>query len=100
LYITATGQVAIIDPGLPADKAGLSPGLKIIGVNGKKYSTNRLRDAIADSVTRKKVEFLLEDGDEFRTVTVPYAEGLRYLELSRLDGKPDVLGEILKGRGK
>jgi hypothetical protein len=46
------------------------------------------------------VEFLLEDGDEFRTVVVPYAEGLRYLELARVDGKPDVLGDILKPRAK
>jgi predicted metalloprotease with PDZ domain len=90
----------VVDPGLPADKAGLAPGLKVIGVNGKKYSLNRLRDAVADSVTNKKVEFLLEDGDEFRTVVVPYAEGLRYLELARVDGKPDVLGDILKPRAK
>jgi hypothetical protein len=53
-------------------------GLKIVGVNGKKCSTN----AIADSVTRKKVEFLLEDGDEFRS------------RMGRMRG------EILKGRGK
>jgi hypothetical protein len=74
--------------------------MKVIGVNGKKYSTNRLRDAIADSVTRKKVEFLLEDGEDFRTVVVPYAEGLRYLELARVAGRPDVLGDILKPRAK
>src|SRR5262249_60663818 len=79
------GEVRAVDPGLPADKAGLAPGMKVIGVNGKRYSTNRLRDAIADSVTRKKVEFLVEDGDEFRTVVGPYAEGLRYLELARVD---------------
>jgi predicted metalloprotease with PDZ domain len=95
-----SGLVRAVDPGLPGDKAGMAPGMKVIGVNGKKFSTNRLRDAIADSVTRKKVEFLLEDGDDFRTIVVPYAEGLRYLELVRLEGKPDVLGDILKPRAK
>jgi predicted metalloprotease with PDZ domain len=94
------GQVVSVDPGLPGDKAGLAPGMKVVGVNGKKYTVNRLRDAIADSVTRKKVEFLLEDGDDLRTVTVPYAEGLRYLELVRVDGRPDVLGQILQPRTK
>jgi predicted metalloprotease with PDZ domain len=98
--VIVNGRVRSVDPGLPADKAGLAPGLRVIGVNGKRYSTNRLRDAIADSVTRKKVEFLLEDGDEFRTVVVPYADGLRYLELARADGRPDVLGAILKPRAK
>ncbi len=94
------GQITTVVPGMPADKSGLAPGLKVIGVNGKKFSTNRLRDAIADSITRKNVEFLLEEGDEFRTVVVPYSDGLRYLELIRLDGKPDVLGEIVKAKAK
>src|SRR5262249_1474171 len=73
------GFVRAGEPGLPADKAGLAPGMKVIGVNGKKLSPNRLRDAIADSVTRKKVGLLVEDGEEFRTIAVPYADGLRYL---------------------
>ena len=73
-------------PGTAADKAGLAPGMKVIGVNGKKFSPNRLRDAIADSVTRRKVELLVEDGEDFRTVVVPYADGLRYLDLERVSG--------------
>ena len=94
------GQITTVVPGLPADKSGLAPGMKVIGVNGKKFNTNRLRDAIANSIARKNVEFLLEEGDEFRTIVVPYAEGLRYLELIRVEGKPDILGEIVKPRTK
>jgi hypothetical protein len=41
-----------------------------------------------------------QSGDEFRTVVVPYAEGLRYLELVRVESKPDLPGEILKPRAK
>ena len=74
--------------------------MKVIGVNGKKFTTNRLRDALADSISRKHVDLLLEEGDEFRTITIPYADGVRYLELIRVDGKPDVLAEILKPRAK
>src|SRR5262249_52477789 len=73
--VIAGGRVLAVDPGLPADRAGLAPGMRVIGVNGKKFGTNRLRDAIADSVTRKKVELLLEDGEDLRAVVVPYAEG-------------------------
>ncbi|MDY3561868.1 PDZ domain-containing protein [Gemmata sp. JC673] len=94
------GVIASVDPGLPADKAGLSPGMKVIGVNGKKFSANRLRDAIADSVARKKVELLVEDGEDFRAVVVPYADGLRYLDLERVPSHADVLGDILKPRAK
>jgi predicted metalloprotease with PDZ domain len=93
-------RVVRVDPGLPADKAGLAPGMKLIGVNGKKYSTNRLRDAIADSLTTKNVEFLIEDGEDLRTMVVPYAGGLRYLELARVEGRGDVLGDILRARAK
>ncbi|QJW99631.1 M61 family metallopeptidase [Frigoriglobus tundricola] len=94
------GVVTTVDPGLPADKAGLAPGMKVIGVNGKRFSPNRLRDAIADSVSRKKVELLVEDGEDFRTIVVPYSDGLRYLELERVPSTPDVLGDILKPRVK
>ncbi|MBS0201518.1 MAG: M61 family metallopeptidase [Planctomycetes bacterium] len=94
------GQITTVIPGLPGDKSGLAPGMKVIGVNSRKFSTNRLRDAIADSIARKDVEFLLEDGEEFRTIKIPYADGIRYLELVRVDGKPDLLGEIVKARTK
>jgi predicted metalloprotease with PDZ domain len=80
---------AVFSISLPADKAGLAPGVKVIGVNGKKFSQNRLRDAIADSVTRKKVELLIEEGEDFRTLVVPYADGLRYLDLERVSTRPD-----------
>lgn len=96
----AEGSVLSVDPGFPADKAGLAPGMNVIGVNGRKFSLNRLRDAIADSVTKKKVELLVEDGEDFRTISIPYSDGLRYLDLERLSGKPDVLVEILKPRTK
>ncbi len=98
--VIASGQVARVDPGLPADKAGLAPGMTVIGVNGKRYSPSRLREAIASSVTTKKVELLIEDGEDLRTIVVPYASGLRYLELVRAQGRPDVLGAILKSRAK
>lgn len=96
----AGNQVVSLAPGLPADKAGIALGMKVIGVNGKKFSQTRLRDALADSTEKKKLEFLLEDGDDFRTIVVPYADGLRYLELTRVDGKPDVLADILKPQAK
>jgi predicted metalloprotease with PDZ domain len=95
-----SGQITTVVPGMAADKSGVAPGMKLVAVNGKKFNANRLRDALADSISKKQVELLVEEGDEFRTITVPYAEGLRYLELIRVEGKPDVLGEILKPRVK
>jgi len=85
-------------PGMPADQAGLAPGMEVIGVNGKKFSLDRFRDAIKDSTTRRNVELLTLDGDLFKTFTLPYAEGARYLHLVRYEENPDRLAAILKPR--
>jgi predicted metalloprotease with PDZ domain len=92
------GRIQSVIPGMPGDKAGLAAGLQVLGVNGRKFSRQRLRDALADSVTLRKVEVLLQDGDRFRTVALDYADGPKYLELVRDPARPDRLAEILKPR--
>lgn len=89
------GKLSIIVPGSAADKAGLASGMTITGVNGRKFSSQRLKDGIADSVTARQVELLVLDGDTFRTVTLPYTDGPRYLELIRTKDHPDTLSAIL-----
>lgn len=98
LAATATGAVRAVVPDSPADRVGLASGQEIVGVNGRKFSGQRLRDAIADSTTRRNVELLMLEGDRFRTVTVEYDGGLRYARLVRNPDKPDVLAEILKAK--
>jgi len=90
------GTTSDVVPGMAADKAGLAPGMKVEGVNGRKFSRERLQDAIADSVTKRQVEFLVLDGDTYRTFVVQYADGLKYRELTRDPNKPDLLMNILK----
>jgi hypothetical protein len=70
--------------------------MQVIGVNKKKFGRQRLLDALADSVTLRKIELLLLDGEDFRTVVIDYADGPRYLTLVRDESKPDLLSEILK----
>ncbi len=96
LSFDGEGKILDIVPGMPGDRAGLAPGMKVIGVNGKTFSAQRLLDALTDSVKRKKIEFLLVQGENFRTIVLDYADGPRYLELVRDSAKPDVLAEILK----
>jgi predicted metalloprotease with PDZ domain len=90
------GRIQNVIPGMAGDKGGLTSGVQVIGVNGRKFSRPRLRDALADSVTLRKVELLLQDGDRFRTVALDYADGPKYLELVRDPDKPDLLADILK----
>ena len=90
------GRITEVVPGTIGDLSGLAPGMKVIGVNNKTFSQERLLDAVADSANRHKIELLLVEGDGFRTIILNYADGLRYLELVRDSAKPDILAVILK----
>jgi predicted metalloprotease with PDZ domain len=90
------GKILNVVPGMAGDKAGLAPGMRAEGVNGRKFSGQRVKDAISDSVTKRQIEFLVLQGDTFRTFTLQYAEGPKYLELVRDPEKPDTLMSILE----
>jgi predicted metalloprotease with PDZ domain len=81
---------------MPGDKAGLASAMQIVAVNGRKFSGQRLRDAIEDSVSKRAVELLVFDGDLYKTVKVDYGEGPKYLDLVRRQDRADVLGAIVK----
>ncbi|WP_425493744.1 M61 family metallopeptidase [Dyella silvatica] len=84
----------------PAFKAGISPGMKVVAVNGKEFSGDALKDAViaAGKDKSKPVELLLKNFDEYKTVRVDYHDGLKYPHLERDSGKPDHLAELLKAR--
>ena len=90
------GKIGALVPGSPADQAALAPGMAIAGVNGQKFSTQRLKDAVAESVTRRKVDLLVLDGEVFRTISLPYQDGPKYLELVRTPDHADTFAAILK----
>ncbi len=96
LATSEDGKVVGIVPGSIADKAGIAPAMTISGVNDRKFTGQRLKDAIADSTTRQKVDLLVLDGDVFKTIALSYAEGPKYLELTRIADRADVLGNIGK----
>ena len=96
LTFSADGQIIDIVPGMAGDKARLAPGMKVMGINGRLFSARRLQDALADSITLRKIELLLLEGDRFKTIVLDYADGPRYLVLVRDESKPDLLAQILK----
>jgi predicted metalloprotease with PDZ domain len=96
LTFSGDGRIADVVPGMAGDRARLAPGMKVMGINGRLFSQQRLQDALADSVARRKIDLLLVEGDRFRTIELDYAEGPKYLELVRDASKPDLLAEILK----
>ena len=97
LLIKEDGTVEDVAPGMPADRAGISPSVKIIAVNGRRFSPTMIRDAVAASRDSKApIELIVEDGDFFKTHTLDYHGGARYPRLERVEGRPDSLSDILK----
>jgi predicted metalloprotease with PDZ domain len=100
LQLGADGTVGDVVPELPAAKAGLAPGMKVIAVNARRYTADGLKSAVANTKSGSKLELLAESGDFFRTHTVDYTGGLKYPRLERVNSQADLLVEILKPRTK
>lgn len=83
--------------GSAAYKAGIGPGMTLIAVNGHKYDSTVLYDAIkAAQNNSQPLELLLRNGDYFRTFKVDYHEGNKYPHLERDSSKPDLLSDIIR----
>ncbi|HEU5403059.1 MAG TPA: peptidase M61, partial [Terriglobales bacterium] len=79
----------------PAYKAGVTPDMQIVSVNGKAYSAKVLREAILQAEqTRQPIELQFRRGEDFKSVSIPYFGGLRIPSLERVEGTPDRLDDI------
>ncbi len=82
-----------------AAKAGIGPGMKVVAVNGRKFSPEVLHDAIkAAKSGSAPIELLVENTDYYKTYKLDYHGGEKYPHLVRDESKPDLLSEILKSR--
>jgi predicted metalloprotease with PDZ domain len=82
-----------------AAKAGIGPGMKVIAVNGRRFSSEVLRDALKAAKTgTAPIELLVENTDYYKTYKIDYHGGEKYPHLVRDDSKPDLLTEILKAK--
>ncbi len=97
MIVSKDGDIRDVIPGLPAYTAGLGPGMKLIGVNGRKWSKDVMRSVLRAGVHSKQpLALLAENGDYLTTYQVDYHGGEQYPHLVRVDAQPDILGEIIK----
>jgi predicted metalloprotease with PDZ domain len=102
LGMTVSKDTTITDviPGSPAYTAGIGPGMKLIAVNGRKYSKDVMRAALRAGMHSQQPLAVLAENAEFYTVyQVQYHDGERYPHLVRNESQPDVLSEIIKATG-
>ena len=85
--------------GMPAAKAGIGPGMKVVAVNGRRFSVDVLRDALKTGRNGDSpLELLVENTDYYKTYKLDYHGGERYPHLVRDEANPDLLSEILKAK--
>jgi predicted metalloprotease with PDZ domain len=99
LKLREDGTITDTIEGLPAAKAGVGPGMKLIAVNGRQFSPEVLHDALkAGKTSTQPLELLIENTDYYKTYKLDYRGGEKYPHLVRDESKPDLLTEILKAK--
>jgi predicted metalloprotease with PDZ domain len=99
LVLNDDGLISDTIEGEFAAKAGIGPGMKLVAVNGRRFSAEILRDAIKSAKTgTAPIELLVENTDYYKTYKIDYHDGEKYPHLVRDDSKPDLLTEILKAK--
>jgi predicted metalloprotease with PDZ domain len=97
LIATKQGDICDVIHGSPAYAAGLGPGMKLIAVNGRKWSKDVVRAALrAAAHHQQAISLLAENGEYYNAYQVNYHEGDRYPHLVRVEGQPNLLDEIIK----
>jgi predicted metalloprotease with PDZ domain len=99
LQVREDGGVTDTVEGMVAAKAGIGPGMRVIAVNGRKFSADVLHDAIKAAKTGSDpIELLVENTDYIKAYKLDYHGGEKYPHLVRDDSKPDLLSEIIKAK--
>ena len=93
VWVKNDGTIADVVFGGLAFKAGLTAGMKINAVNGRKYDGSVLREELK---ARNPLEFTVEQGSFAGTFRIDYRGGEQYPHLERIEGRPDLLSDILR----
>jgi len=94
--VGSEGRIENIQWDGPGFKQGLSLGTTLLAVNGRAYKPEVLRSAItAAKASRKPFDVLVKRGQQYRTISFDYYDGLRYPRLERIEGSTDRLETLL-----
>jgi len=97
LRLGSDGTVQESLVGGPAYLAGIMPGMRVVAVNDRAYTSDLLHDAMkAGTKNDEPIRFLVLSDDYYKTCSVSYHGGERFPHLVRVEGKPDLLDDIAK----
>jgi predicted metalloprotease with PDZ domain len=90
------GKLDDVIMGSPAYQSGIGPGMKLIAVNGHKWTPEVLRAALKSAQgTTAPIDLLVENAQFFRTYSVDYHDGEKNPHLERISARPDLLSVLL-----
>ena len=96
LMVQRDGTVIDTDFFKPAFKAGITPGMQIIAINGRKFTTDLLHESIKEAKgSQQPIELLVQNADYFKTYKLDYHDGEKYPLLQR-NTNADGLADIIK----
>jgi len=97
LVLDEDGTIRDVIHGMMAYNAGIGPGMRVQAVNGRGWSLETMRRAVADSEKKSQpIKLLIGNGDFMETYSLDYHSGLRYPHLERQNGPNDYLDEIIQ----
>jgi len=80
-------------------RAGLAANSTIVAVNNRVYKGDVLKAAVREAKDGKgPIELLVKKGNNLRTITLDYKDGLRYPRLERIAGARDRLELLFKAK--
>ena len=89
------GLIPDVVPDSPAARSGVGPGMRLLAVNGRRWSRDILREAIRASKSRP-IELIVENGEFLGTHRLEWTGGERYPRLERDAARPDLLARIVR----
>jgi predicted metalloprotease with PDZ domain len=99
VWANKDGAVTDVLHDSPAFAAGVAPGMRLLAIGGRKWSTEVAREVLVSSEkSAEPVELVVESADLVRVLRLNYHGGLRNPHLERIEDKPDLLGQILAPR--
>ncbi len=98
-WLKKDGDLGDVVPGSPAYEVGMGPGMKLVAVNGRRWTREVLHDAIRSAQnSQQPIELLFENKQFFKSYSISYHEGEKYPHLERNQGQLDFLSEIVKAK--
>lgn len=97
IKLDADGRIDWVGWDSPAAAAGLARDVQVVAVNDLAFSRARLKAALGDAAaTGTPLSLLVRQADSYRSLAIDYRGGLRYPQLRRIAGQPDLLTPILR----